>query len=176
MFPDSDPRVWARYRKRALDLLLNTDINSDGALRELSAILSRELGHGAVAHDGDWDALRLNLRAVVGYVLDADLTEDQSQLLTELFALSQVQFHLGLAGRSLCTTLTEGDGNYEPPATSSILTIAAELMWTVQFLKDHGALEVRECKHDECKRLFVDLKGTQESCSDDCRIRYAQGR
>ena len=177
LFPDADPRVWASLRKRAVDLVLNADFGDLAALRELTRTLSEDLGHGAVCHDQDWARLREDLEAVRQYVLSSSAPIDRYKLaLHELNELCQVVYTLDAGFRSTCSTLTATDTASTPQSPRSIRTIAAEVFWTVQFLRDHDSLEVRRCRREECGRWFVDLKGYTESCSDECRIAYAQGR
>ena len=182
LFPDADPRVWASLRKRAVDLVLNADFGDLAALRELTRTLSEDLGHGAVCHDQDWARLREDLEAVRQYVwydqavLFSGPTPPQARMLRELNDLCQVVYMLDAGFRSTCSTLTATDTASTPQSPRSIRTIAAEVFWTVQFLRDHDSLEVRRCRREECRRWFVDLKGYTESCSDECRIAYAQGR
>ena len=178
LFPDVDPRAWASLRKRALDLVLNAEVEGArlAALRELARTLSEDLGHGAVWHDGDWPRLREDLSAVVRYALaDAPSKQDLSTL-RELNELCQVVYTLNADFRSVCTTLSTTDSAAGAAQPESIRTISAEVFWTVQFLRDHEALNIRRCRREECARWFLDLKGYTESCSDECRIAYAQGR
>ena len=177
IFPDADPRAWASLRKRALDLVLNGDLANPTALRNLARTLAEECGHGAVCHDQDWEALRNDFAVIGKYALDHQpLSGGEMQTLRDLNALCQQVFTLDADFRSTCSTLTVTDAAAPPQGVPSIRTISAEVFWTVQFLRDHDALEVRRCRREECGRWFVDLKGYTESCSDECRIAYAQGR
>ena len=189
LFPEADPRVWASLRKRALDLVLNADLCDLSALREVAKTLTENLGHGARRHNQDWMRLWQDLEVVKCYALSqtpelerlydlaTQIAPDSAhqKVLRELHPLCQQVYILDPDLRSTCSTLSTTDA--APPASApSIRTIAAEVFWTVQFLKDHNALEVKRCRREECGRWFVDLKGYTESCSDDCRIAYAQGR
>jgi len=172
-FPGADPRRWASLRKQALDAVLNADL--DGDLHELARFLSMDCGHGAGVHDHDWTAFQDDLRAVVRYATEGAPRPEDLDRLADLYALGQVQFEINVQGRSTCSTLTNA-GDIEPPKRPSIRTISSEVLWTVQILKDADALDVKRCRRESCARWFVDLKGYTESCSDACRIAYAQGR